>query len=77
MARLEYVNAIYKYTKLLSLHPLQSVVDFSTNYGLVDLFVVFSYMFEDKYPLLTKEGYTTMIGAMTKYLLSLQRLMQM
>ena len=54
MARFEYVDAIYKYTKLLSLHPLQSVVDFSTNYGLVDLFVVFSYMFEDKYPLLTR-----------------------
>jgi hypothetical protein len=53
MARLEYVDAIYKFTKLLSLHPLQKVVDFSTNYGLVDLFVVFSYMFENKYPLLT------------------------
>jgi len=53
MARLEYVNAIYNYSKLLSLHPLQSVIDFSTNYGLVDLFVVFTYMWENKYPLLS------------------------
>lgn len=53
MARLEYVNAIYNYSKLLSLHPLQSVIDWSTNYGLVDLFVVFTYMWENKYPLLS------------------------
>ena len=54
MARLEYVNLIYTYTKLLSLHPLQSVIDFSTNYGLVDLLVVFAHMMEHKYPLFSK-----------------------
>lgn len=63
MARLEYVKAIYNFTKLLSFHPLQSVIDFSTNYGLVDLFVVITHMWEDKYPLLASRLHNNAWGS--------------